>query len=206
MEQARKIREPVQQRSKEKKARIIEAARKLIDEEGYEATNTNKIAAEARVSVGALYAYFNNKRDILLEVIRDFADTGLDDARDDMLETFATAPNLEEVLYILFRRHMETHARDKNLHREFSIQASKDEEIYRCYFAKDDEIDTLAKTALSQYVDRLRIEDIDAAVFLLRYVMDDVVHRLVFENRTDIEPDRILREMARMFYRYLVKE
>lgn len=64
------IREPKQKRSKEKKRRIIEASYKLFREKGYYKTNTMEIAEEAGVSTGIVYSYFQDKKDILFEVIR----------------------------------------------------------------------------------------------------------------------------------------
>ena len=64
------IREPKQKRSKEKKRKIIEASYKLFREKGYYKTNTMEIAEEAGVSTGIVYSYFQDKKDILFEVIR----------------------------------------------------------------------------------------------------------------------------------------
>lgn len=64
------VREPKQKRSKEKKHKIIEASYKLFREKGYYKTNTMEIAEEAGVSTGIVYSYFQDKKDILFEVIR----------------------------------------------------------------------------------------------------------------------------------------
>lgn len=60
------IKEPVQKRSIEKKARIIDAGLKLMLENGYHQTNTDEIAKAAGVSTGILYRYFTDKKAILL--------------------------------------------------------------------------------------------------------------------------------------------
>lgn len=64
------IREPRQKRSIEKKQSIIKASYKLFSNKGYYKTNTAEIAQEAAVSTGVVYSYFQDKKDILLEVIR----------------------------------------------------------------------------------------------------------------------------------------
>jgi AcrR family transcriptional regulator len=59
-------------RRRDKKAkieRIIEATRRLIEQNGYMGTNTNKIADAAGVSVGLVYKYFpDGKCDIAYEI------------------------------------------------------------------------------------------------------------------------------------------
>jgi len=58
------IRKPQQQRSIEKRNRIIEAGFKLFCEKGYHNTNTAEIAKLAGVSTGIVYSYFEDKKDI----------------------------------------------------------------------------------------------------------------------------------------------
>ena len=55
------IREPKQQRAKEKKEKIIKAGFDLICKNGYHNTNTAQIAKEAGVSTGIVYQYFKER-------------------------------------------------------------------------------------------------------------------------------------------------
>jgi len=64
------VEKPLRRRDKKAKIeRIVEATRKLIEQNGYMATNTNRIAEAAGVSVGLVYKYFpNGKGDIAYEI------------------------------------------------------------------------------------------------------------------------------------------
>ena len=62
-------REPIQERSIEKKNKIISASYELFSEVGYYGTNTAEIAKRAGVSTGIVYGYFQDKRDILISVL-----------------------------------------------------------------------------------------------------------------------------------------
>ncbi|MFE0632476.1 TetR/AcrR family transcriptional regulator [Streptomyces sp. NPDC058864] len=53
---------PVQQRSAERFARILDAAAAILDESGYEELSTRAVAARARVPIGSVYRFFSNKR------------------------------------------------------------------------------------------------------------------------------------------------
>ena len=64
------VREPQQERSIEKKNKIIEAGYELFSETGYYGTNTQEIAKRAGVSTGIVYGYFEDKRDILICVLK----------------------------------------------------------------------------------------------------------------------------------------
>lgn len=61
---------PRQARAREKLARVLEAADRLLAEEGVEALTTTRVAAAAGVSVGALYQYLPD-RDAITEALAD---------------------------------------------------------------------------------------------------------------------------------------
>src|ERR1700722_4151377 len=66
--QAIKRRRPLQQRSQEKVALILEAAVQLLDKGDIESLTTNAIAERAGVSIGTLYQYFDGKPAVLKEL------------------------------------------------------------------------------------------------------------------------------------------
>ncbi|MDX3075053.1 TetR family transcriptional regulator [Streptomyces sp. NPDC088354] len=53
---------PVQQRSAERLARILDVAAAVLDEGGYEELSTRAVAARAGVPIGSVYRFFSNKR------------------------------------------------------------------------------------------------------------------------------------------------
>lgn len=52
-----------------RKKQIINAARKLVVNHGSENVTINKLAKEVKISEGAIYRHFKNKRDILLGLV-----------------------------------------------------------------------------------------------------------------------------------------
>ena len=72
--------QPRQKRSIEKKQKLIEAGIKLFSEKSYTTTTIAELAAEAGVSVGIVYRYFSDKKDILLD--------GMDMAMEGFNELF----------------------------------------------------------------------------------------------------------------------
>lgn len=53
---------PVQQRSADRLARILDACAEVLDETGYEELSTRRVAARAGVPIGSVYRFFGNKR------------------------------------------------------------------------------------------------------------------------------------------------
>ncbi|MDJ0385376.1 TetR/AcrR family transcriptional regulator [Streptomyces sp. G-G2] len=55
-------RAPIQQRSADRLARILDACAELLDETGYENLSTRAVALRAGVPIGSVYRFFGNKR------------------------------------------------------------------------------------------------------------------------------------------------
>ncbi len=64
---------PLQERSRRRVDAILQTTVKLMIEQGYEATTTAMIAAEAGVPIGSLYQFFGNKEAILETLAQRYA-------------------------------------------------------------------------------------------------------------------------------------
>jgi AcrR family transcriptional regulator len=68
-------RQPVQERSRETVARLLDAAAAIIDEAGVEAATTRAIAERARVAYPSLYRFYADREEILEQLLeRHLAD------------------------------------------------------------------------------------------------------------------------------------
>jgi AcrR family transcriptional regulator len=79
---------PRQARSREKVGRMLEAAERLLAAEGTEALTTTRVAAEAGVSVGALYQYLPD-RDVIIDALADRYLTKLEALMDSFVDRAA---------------------------------------------------------------------------------------------------------------------
>jgi AcrR family transcriptional regulator len=59
-------RRPVQRRSADRLARILDACAALLDESGYEQLSTRAVAVRAQVPIGSVYRFFGNKRALVV--------------------------------------------------------------------------------------------------------------------------------------------
>ncbi|WP_049571113.1 TetR family transcriptional regulator [Nonomuraea sp. SBT364] len=63
-------RQPTQRRSARRVERMLDACAELLDEIGYEALSTTRIAERAGVAIGSVYQFFPDKRAITQELTR----------------------------------------------------------------------------------------------------------------------------------------
>ncbi|MFJ3965995.1 TetR family transcriptional regulator [Streptomyces sp. NPDC090036] len=81
-------RTPIQQRSADRLARILDACADLLDETGYENLSTRAVALRAGVPIGSVYRFFGNKRAMAIAL----ADRNLDRYVDGIADRLADLP------------------------------------------------------------------------------------------------------------------
>lgn len=64
-QQSATVRPPRQRRSRESYERVLEAARRLLEENGFDGFTVSEVAARSGVSVGAIYERFGSKESLL---------------------------------------------------------------------------------------------------------------------------------------------
>src|SRR5690606_9142608 len=117
-----------------RRAQILDAAKRCFLERGFRQTTIEEICAEAGVSPGALYRYFDSKAEIVAAIARD--------ARSDAeaaLERLNGAEALLEGLADLARSFFETfnHERGGALLAEIWAEAARDERLAEALRASD---------------------------------------------------------------------
>ncbi|MEU7280576.1 TetR/AcrR family transcriptional regulator [Streptomyces sp. NPDC045431] len=86
-------RTPVQRRSAERLARILDACAELLDETGYEALSTRAVAVRAGVPIGSVYRFFADKRAMAAALAR----RNLDGYAERVAARLAALPEPPEV-------------------------------------------------------------------------------------------------------------
>jgi|SRR5271157_4693617 len=112
---ARKL--PIQARSQETVASILEASARILETKGLPGFNTNAIARKAGVSIGSLYQYFPNKDTIVLGLISSF-EKALDLAVERAIKSDGEVqlnPRLRKVVRALFAVHHQRSALNRIL-------------------------------------------------------------------------------------------
>ena len=134
-----KVREPRQERSIEKKNKIIQAGYELFSEVGYYGTNTAEIAKRAGVSTGIVYGYFSDKRDILICVLEIY----INKVFSPLLKAFdkLRAPvNFTEVVPKIIDEVIKIHKSNNKIHEALHSLSSTDEAVNSQFIALEDNI------------------------------------------------------------------
>jgi len=198
--------DPKQARSRQTKEKIIQSATRLFQERGFEKTTSNDIAAEAGVSVGSFYVYFNDKRQLLLLIFDRLADELFKNVFENLQPEHLFDADLRTRIKQAVSKSIIDKQKNAGLHRVICELILKDEEFAARHkalleraIAKLRELISLAsKAGITCEI------DVEAAAF--------VVHRTVFSLSQDyvtggceFDQDRAIDALADMIYRFLFK-
>ena len=96
MKQAVRRRQPSQDRAQKTQLLIFETAAKLLEQEGLEGFNTNRLARVSGFSVGTIYQYFADKRAILLALAQHEQARAMQEVRRLLMTDLANLPSEDE--------------------------------------------------------------------------------------------------------------
>lgn len=133
------IREPRQERSIEKKKKIVEAGYELFSEVGYYGTNTAEIAKRAGVSTGIVYGYFKDKKDILICVLDIYLNEvyrPISEMFDKLVAPVDYKTVVSEALAITIKMHKKKH----KIHEALHSLAGADKEVNAAFIALEDKL------------------------------------------------------------------
>jgi AcrR family transcriptional regulator len=202
-----KARIPAQKRGIETRKKIIDAAWDLFGEKGYFKTNPRDIAKHAGVATGSFYAYFNNKKEVGIELMRRFYKEATEKALSNINLEIGdnigdNLDSIRKLIRFVIQSLKESHAINPLLHKEASALILLDDEVNAINNEEQKKVISYLIALFQQYKKFIRVDDLEAAASLLFRTSDEIIHRIMF-NKEDINEERLLRELDDMICSYL---
>lgn len=186
------VREPRQERSIEKKNKIIQAGYELFSEVGYYGTNTAEIAKRAGVSTGIVYGYFQDKRDILICVLEIY----INKVFEPILKLFdkLSAPvNYSEIIPQVIDLMIKMHKKHAKLHEVLHSLASTDEAVNAQFIALEDSITLKIAEKLNSLSEKQ--ENAMEKIHFAMDIIESFSHEYIFDKHDYIDYF-VMREMV----------
>ena len=178
------IRQPKQQRSIEKKERIIRAAYELFSENGYYGTVTSDIAKRAGVSTGIVYGYFSDKRDILFYVLKNY----IRDTASPVMEyvtSLQAGVTLPEMMDSIVSLAESIHKKNANLHNILHSIAVVDEGINAEFLSLEKHITECATQRFKEL--GFASDHLNEKVHLAMNLIQSYTHELIYDRHDFID-------------------
>lgn len=187
--------------NKDGKIKIIEAAQRLIANQGVEKTSMRDIAQEAGITTGAIYYYYKSKEELLYDVM-DYA-TAVTSEIMKMRSSPAAKP--DEVLDEIARKvtHQLKNNSLWNLRFYLALQAAQGDETLRARFASNYAAQAKRTAELFHYVfgNQPQPQDLDLAVLMVAAL--DGINFQQFIGALPVEIDELAR-IYNEFFAYAV--
>lgn len=177
------VREPQQERSIEKKNKIIQAGYELFTEVGYYGTNTVEIAKRAGVSTGIVYGYFSDKRDILICVLKIYIGN-VSEPLIDIMKSQTGNVNLNALVKMILDKTIELHEQYAKLHNTLHALAATDEAVNAEFIKLENNITEQMSEQLVSL--GINTKNTTEKVHLAMNIIQSFAHEYVFDNHSYI--------------------
>ena len=190
---------PKQKRSTQMKERVAQAALELFSESGYYDVTTNDIARRAGVSIGTLYSYYEDKRDIY----RDLVDKLYRNVLDRMVPEEVTPDNSPfDVIRKYVTIVLESHAYMTDFQKQITALSYQDEEFRMLEEAGRSFASEKIEELIINYGEYLQVDDLETTSFIVRTTLEAIIHEHMFFPN-DLDTQRVIDETTKVIYRYL---
>lgn len=185
------IREPIKKSSIEKKERIIKKGFELMCEKGYHNVNAVDIAKYSNVSTGIIYQYFNDKKDIFVEGVKDYANNIMFPMIDIIDNTIIDKNNIREILSKMIDSFINTHNIKKEVHEELMAMSYLDSDISSIFNNSEMIMTKKVSNILvnSGFPETNILEKLHIAIGII----DNYCHEVVYHKHKDLNYD-IMKE------------
>lgn len=178
------VREPIKHNSILKKNTIIEKGFELMCEKGYHNVTCVDIAKYAGVSTGIIYQYFNDKRDIFLCGVKNYAASILYPMVNVLEQEKIDKNNIEILLNKMIDNFVKKHTITKKAHEELNSISHSDKEI--ADILNEYEIQTTQKIANILINNGYVIDNINEKVHIIYGIIDNYCHEIVYHKHESL--------------------
>lgn len=178
---------PTQKRSIEKRNRIVEKGFELMCEKGFHNTNTSEIAKYADVSTGIVYQYFNDKKEIFLEGVKNYANTIMYPMLNVLETEKIEINNIDNLMSKMIDKLIKNHTISKKAHEELVAMEHLDEDVDNIF--KDSELMMTNKIVSLLENNNIEIENAKEKIHIIINIIDNLCHEIVYHKHEELNYD-----------------
>lgn len=180
---------PTQKRSIEKRDRIIEKGFELMCEKGFYNTNTNEIADYAHVSTGIVYQYFNDKKEIFIEGVKNYSAKIMYPAINVLESSKIDIKNLDKLIEEIIDNFVSAHTISKKAHEELVAMEHLDSDVAKVFNENEMKTTKMISTLLKN--NNILIEDEEEKIHVIFNILDNFCHEVVYHKHEELNYDKM---------------
>lgn len=180
---------PVQARSREMRERLLTATAQVLAERGYAGLSTNRVAAQAGVSVGSLYRYFEDRTDLMEHLRRRVTENVV----GELSEAMVAAVRLDAFAGV---RHVVATLVDALVEHGPVVKALLDEVPLGSHAnalpAVEAQLGQFARMFVARHAPQLAADEVDVRVYLALGMTLSACLRIALERPDGLDQDRLV--------------
>lgn len=178
---------PTQKRSIEKRNRIIEKGFELMCEKGFYNTNTTEIAKHADVSTGIVYQYFNDKKEIFLEGVKNYSNAIMYPMLTVLETEKVDLNNLNFLLERMIDMMIKNHTISKKAHQELIAMEHLDDDVFNIF--KKTELMLTNKIVELLNNNSIQISNAKEKIHVIIGIIENLCHEFVYHKHEELDYD-----------------
>jgi AcrR family transcriptional regulator len=194
-----RIRIPKQNRSRERRLRIMESALDLFASKGINGTSSNEIANKAGVSIGTFYSYFENKKTLFLEILKNHLEnfvTGVYTLQSD------NSIPLKDIIRSHINKGFMTFDIHPSFHKEALVLKFSDPDVRRLFDEVEQQQLGIISSLLIPYCKHYNPKTLKEVSKVIHSAVENVAHYVKFLD-SSMDKDRLIEELTEMIYHYV---
>lgn len=184
---------PTQKRSIEKRNRIIKKGFELMCEQGYYNTTIPDISKYANVSVGIVYQYFSDKKDIFIEGVKEYSNNIMYPMIILLQSEKVDIKNLEILLDNIIQQFIENHTISKKAHEELLAMSHLDDDVAKIF--NDSEYEMTEKIVTLLECNNIYLQNTREKVHIIWGIIDNFCHEVVYHKHSKMNYDVMQNEV-----------
>lgn len=192
---------PTQKRSIEKRNKIIEKGFELMCEKGYYNVSTPDIANVAGVSTGIIYQYFNDKKDIFIEGVKNYADTIMFPMLTILETENIKINNIEQLLKNMIDNYIQNHTISKKAHEELMAMSHLDDDVSNIF--KESEFKLTNKIVEILNYNDIKIDNPIEKIHIVIGIIENLCHEVVYHKHKKIDYEIMENEVIKIVIKLL---
>lgn len=176
---------PIQKRSIEKRNKIVEKGFELICNNGYHNTTTADIAEYAGVSTGIVYQYFNDKKEIFIEGVKNYSNNIIYPMINILETGKIDLKNIDKILNNLIDEFIKKHNMSKKAHEELMAMSHLDDDVGEIF--KNSELDMANKIVNLLKSNNINPTNIEEKVHIAVGLVDNLCHEIVYHKHEQMD-------------------
>ncbi|HHO75439.1 MAG TPA: TetR/AcrR family transcriptional regulator [Deltaproteobacteria bacterium] len=195
----KRVRIPQQRRSIERRTKIKKTALALFAKKGINGTSSNEIVMKAGVSIGTFYSYFENKRALFLEILKDHLETFVTDVYTLQTdETISLRDNIRKHIrkaFTLFDRH-------SSFHKEALVLKFSDRDVKKLFDDVEEEQLIIISDLIRPYCRNTDTNKLMEISKVIHSAVENIAHSVKFLD-SPLNTERLVDELTEMIHHYV---